>query len=154
MNINDIIAEEKVRLDPKCWTGKKIGNPKTKMKGGVRVNNCVPAESVMEFAQTGGGDAGDYLRTLASAWYNDVYNTGNLQKGIKSQQDVEKIFPEAVESKDKKTLNPYYLTLLHGETIKEIDKICTDLENNKHNDKYSDKEDLSCLQYSHFFNFS
>jgi len=35
-------AEEKVRLDPKCWTGKKIGNPKTKMKGGVRVNNCVP----------------------------------------------------------------------------------------------------------------
>jgi len=42
------VAEEKVRLDPKCWTGKKIGNPKTKMKGGVRVNNCVPAESVEE----------------------------------------------------------------------------------------------------------
>jgi hypothetical protein len=36
------VTEEKVRLDPKCWTGKKIGNPKTKMKGGVRVNNCVP----------------------------------------------------------------------------------------------------------------
>jgi hypothetical protein len=36
------VAEEKVRLDPKCWTGKKIGNPKTKIKGGVRVNNCVP----------------------------------------------------------------------------------------------------------------
>jgi hypothetical protein len=34
------------RLDPKCWKGKKIGNPKTKVKGGVRVNNCVPAESV------------------------------------------------------------------------------------------------------------
>jgi len=46
MNINDFQTEEKVRLDPKCWTGKKIGNPKTKMKGGVRVNNCVPAESV------------------------------------------------------------------------------------------------------------
>jgi hypothetical protein len=43
-----VIAEEKVRLDPKCWAGKKIGNPKTKMKGGVRVNNCVPAESVNE----------------------------------------------------------------------------------------------------------
>jgi len=39
---NESIAEEKVRLDPKCWTGKKIGNPKTKIKGGVRVNNCVP----------------------------------------------------------------------------------------------------------------
>lgn len=26
---------------PACWTGKKIGSPKTKMKGGKRVNNCV-----------------------------------------------------------------------------------------------------------------
>jgi len=33
--------EEKQRLDPKCWKGyKKQG---TKMKGGVRVNNCVKA---------------------------------------------------------------------------------------------------------------
>jgi hypothetical protein len=32
----------KTRLDPKCWTGKKIGTPKTKVKNGVRVNNCVP----------------------------------------------------------------------------------------------------------------
>lgn len=49
MKLNDIVNEaEKTRLDPKCWTGKKIGNPKTKVKGGVRVNNCVPAESVEE----------------------------------------------------------------------------------------------------------
>ena len=48
MNLYDLFNEEKVRLDPKCWTGKKIGNPKTKMKGGTRVNNCVPAESVTE----------------------------------------------------------------------------------------------------------
>jgi hypothetical protein len=33
------VKEEKQRLDPKCWKGyKKQG---TKMKGGVRVNNCV-----------------------------------------------------------------------------------------------------------------
>jgi hypothetical protein len=38
----------KTRLDPKCWSGKKIGTPKTKVKGGVRVNNCVPAESIQE----------------------------------------------------------------------------------------------------------
>jgi hypothetical protein len=38
------VDEETTRLDPKCWTGKKIGSPKTKVKGGVRVNNCVPAE--------------------------------------------------------------------------------------------------------------
>ena len=48
MKFNELYTEEKVRLDPKCWTGKKIGNPKTKVKGGVRVNNCVPAESVEE----------------------------------------------------------------------------------------------------------
>ena len=34
------LEEEKQRLDPKCWDGyKKQG---TKMKGGKRVNNCVP----------------------------------------------------------------------------------------------------------------
>ena len=37
------VAEVKQRLDAKCWTGKhKEG---TKIKGGVRVNNCVPNES-------------------------------------------------------------------------------------------------------------
>ena len=36
------VKEEKQRLDPKCWDGyKKQG---TKMKGGVRVNNCVKEE--------------------------------------------------------------------------------------------------------------
>lgn len=37
------VVEEKQRLDPKCWDGyKKDG---TKMKGGVRVNNCVKEAS-------------------------------------------------------------------------------------------------------------
>jgi hypothetical protein len=39
------IPEEKTRLDQSCWYNKKIGNPKTKVKGGVRVNNCGPKES-------------------------------------------------------------------------------------------------------------
>ena len=40
------VAEVKQRLDAKCWAGKhKEG---TKIKGGVRVNNCVPNESVEE----------------------------------------------------------------------------------------------------------
>jgi hypothetical protein len=40
------VEETKQRLDPKCWTGKhKEG---TKIKGGIRVNNCVPNESVEE----------------------------------------------------------------------------------------------------------
>lgn len=54
MKASEFITEAKAvkqRLDPKCWSGKKIGNPKTKVKGGVRVNNCVPAESVQESEQ-------------------------------------------------------------------------------------------------------
>ena len=43
---NMTLSEIKQRLDPKCWKGKhKEG---TKIKGGVRVNNCVPNESVAE----------------------------------------------------------------------------------------------------------
>ena len=44
MRANEFITEAvKQRLDPKCWKGKhKEG---TKIKGGVRVNNCVPNES-------------------------------------------------------------------------------------------------------------
>ena len=47
MRANEFVTEAvKQRLDPKCWTGKhKEG---TKIKGGVRVNNCVPNESVAE----------------------------------------------------------------------------------------------------------
>jgi len=42
------LSEIKQRLDAKCWKGKhKEG---TKIKGGVRVNNCVPNESVEEAA--------------------------------------------------------------------------------------------------------
>lgn len=39
----------KTRKDPKCWKGKKIGKPKTKVTSkGVRVNNCVPAEESVQ----------------------------------------------------------------------------------------------------------
>ena len=42
-----IIEAVKQRLDPKCWTGyKKQG---TKIKGGVRVNNCVKEDLEDEF---------------------------------------------------------------------------------------------------------
>ena len=47
MRINEILTEAvRQRLDAKCWKGKhKEG---TKIKGGVRVNNCVPNEGVAE----------------------------------------------------------------------------------------------------------
>jgi len=44
MRAKDFINEVKQRLDARCWKGKhKEG---TKIKGGIRVNNCVPNESV------------------------------------------------------------------------------------------------------------
>jgi len=42
----DNMLEVKQRLDAHCWHNKKIGKPATKIKGGVRVNNCVPKEGV------------------------------------------------------------------------------------------------------------
>ena len=71
------------------------------------LNEFFNLPQVFEFAPGDGGNAGDYLRTLASAWYNDVYNTGNLQKGIKSQQDVEKILSRGVVCPDGKTRRYY-----------------------------------------------
>lgn len=68
MKLNDIYTEEKVRLDPKCWTGKKIGNPKTKMKGGVRVNNCVPKEGVAEGSGYNVDDEIQHWKDMALHW--------------------------------------------------------------------------------------
>jgi hypothetical protein len=79
MNLNDLFNEEKVRLDPKCWTGKKIGNPKTKMKGGVRVNNCVPAESIEENA--GQPLSVQQLATISDAALDAAYGYGRSTPG-------------------------------------------------------------------------
>ena len=107
MNLNDLFTEEKVRLDPKCWTGKKIGNPKTKMKGGTRVNNCVPAESVneMDKSQTppgrdGSNDSGagkkEYTAKATTA--KKVAKDGEkiLNKELNKKQGVAEGLDEAV----------------------------------------------------------
>ena len=116
MKINQvIIAEDKQRLDPSCWKGyHKAG---TKMKGDTRVNNCVPNESVEEgmeedslneFAPTNNPNGGNYLKALASAWYNGTFNTGDLHKGIKSQEDVERILERGIHCGDGK-IRKYYI---------------------------------------------
>ena len=46
----DSVAEAKQRLDAKCWKGKKKQG--TKMKGGIRVNNCVPVDENAEIAMS------------------------------------------------------------------------------------------------------
>jgi hypothetical protein len=68
------VKEKKQRLDPKCWKGyKKQG---TKMKGGVRVNNCVP-ESLEALARhvKEGVPLPDSLFRYQSEAYFDTFKT-------------------------------------------------------------------------------
>jgi hypothetical protein len=83
------VDEEKQRLDPKCWTGyKKDG---TKIKGGVRVNNCVKEE----LEETYDGD--EFFEAYGELWYNEdeqldeaEYHGRNVQLGKPMQGDVKK----------------------------------------------------------------
>ena len=76
----------KTRLDPKCWTGKKIGNPKTKVKGGVRVNNCVPAESINEVKDTEAVEQAILKRIMVS--HKDLLMTYGPEKIMQAAEDV------------------------------------------------------------------
>jgi hypothetical protein len=75
MRAHEILTEAvKQRLDPKCWKGKhKEG---TKIKGGVRVNNCVPNESieqgVAEVMSQGNRDQGAIGHGLPWKSYDDL----------------------------------------------------------------------------------
>lgn len=80
MKITEILAEAKAikqRLDPKCWTGKhKEG---TKIKGGVRVNNCVPNEGINEFTPTEKPERDDGQPQFM-AWEDFIAAVANLTK--------------------------------------------------------------------------
>ena len=86
MKISDFLNEEKTRLDPACWSNKKIGTPKTKVKGGVRVNNCVPKEGVAE----GHDDedpfelSSDYALHIANAGRKMMTQLANMSKKIQT----------------------------------------------------------------------
>jgi hypothetical protein len=135
MIINDIFTEEKVRLDPKCWTGKKIGNPKTKMKGGTRVNNCVPAESVneMDKSQTPPGrdgsndlDAGKKEYTAKATTAKKVAKDAKkiLNKELNKKQGVAEanIQPTSAASRSHigNLSNPVTNSVVHPSSGKEI----------------------------------
>ena len=57
--------------------------------------------SLNEFAPSAGGDgSGNYFQELASAWYNSTFDSNSLQKGIKSQQDVERLLQRGIVCPD------------------------------------------------------
>jgi hypothetical protein len=76
----------KTRLDPKCWSGKKIGTPKTKVKGGVRVNNCVPAESIQEDQDTSGVESAIIRRIMVS--HTDLLRQFGPEKVMQAAEEV------------------------------------------------------------------
>jgi len=62
---------------------------------------AVAENALNEFAPSdGGGDSGNYFQALASAWYNGTFDSGSLEKGIKSQQDVERLVQRGVVCPD------------------------------------------------------
>ena len=93
MKISEILTEAKAvkqRLDPKCWKGKhKEG---TKVKGGVRVNNCVPNESVSEVfdgdKEIGTTHKGGIVTKTAKGIKHTKtnYDDGNGEKGAKRKE--------------------------------------------------------------------
>jgi hypothetical protein len=88
-SVEQDIEEEKQRLDPKCWDGyKKQG---TKIKGGVRVNNCVKEE----LEETYHGD--EFYEAYGELWYNEdeqldeaEYQGRSVPLGKPMQGDVKK----------------------------------------------------------------
>ena len=109
MKIIDIISEsidleEKQRLDPKCWKGyRKDG---TKMKDGVRVNNCV---KVGEDEYTWEGDM--HMLYDEESLEEAEYQGRKVKLGKPMQGDVKKF---KVYVRDPKTKNIKKVNFGHG----------------------------------------
>lgn len=94
MKINEILSEAKAtsqRLDPKCWKGyKKQG---TKVKDGVRVNNCVKVNEEIDPA-----DVGEYDREGEMA-IDQLETAAEAANELRSILDADENLPEWVQSK-------------------------------------------------------
>jgi len=67
----------------------------------MKINQIIIRENNLnEFSQDKGSNSGNYFQALASAWYNGTFDTGSLQKGIKSQEDVERLLQRGVVCPD------------------------------------------------------
>jgi hypothetical protein len=89
MKVNEIITEA---ANPAQQAAIAISMKKAGKKPQSQVNELAPSP--------GGPDSGDYFRTLASAWYNGAYDSGSLQKGIKTNQDIERLLQRGIVAPD------------------------------------------------------
>jgi hypothetical protein len=84
------LEEEKQRLDPKCWDGyKKQG---TKMKGGKKVNNCVPKESKSHIGQALSEMYDDHVYVL----YIDGRRATSAPIAKKQKNELERVVKQAL----------------------------------------------------------
>ena len=119
MKASEFISEAKAvktRLDPKCWKGKhKEG---TKIKGGVRVNNCVPNESkdldeefdliesiINQIAEHNGVDAEAVWEDLESLTEDELYAFAVTSQLNEDWQKVNK--KDKTDGMSKKAVNAY-----------------------------------------------
>ena len=102
MKINDIVESTNSKLAG-APPGIKIMTPQqfVASTGDMPAEEGVAEGSLNEFAQgNGGGDSGNYFRELASAWYTGAYNSGSLQKGIKTNKDIERLLQRGIVAPD------------------------------------------------------
>jgi hypothetical protein len=127
-------GKTKTRLDPKCWKGyKKQG---TKMKGGVRVNNCVPEgqyslSSAKQYIREWGEDHEDgaSMEEVANAIANRFMNNTDLMKkalekaggveGLMASIDDVAEFHAGAEELGSSDVSIMVREVLHGLGIKE-----------------------------------
>jgi len=122
------VAEVKQRLDPKCWKGKhKEG---TKIKGGVRVNNCVPNESINERstsekqARTMAAAAHDPkfakklgIKTSVAKEFNQAdKGTKQLSNAMKHKR-ISEALEELYEAKARESLKKFEQDAIPGMTV-------------------------------------
>jgi len=122
------LAELKQRLDPKCWKGKhKEG---TKIKGGVRVNNCVPNESINERstsekqARTMAAAAHDPkfakklgIKTSVAKEFNQAdKGTKQLSNAMKHKR-ISEALEELYEAKARESLKKFEQDAIPGMTV-------------------------------------
>jgi hypothetical protein len=116
MRLHEILIEAKAtkqRLDPKCWTGyKKQG---TKVKDGVRVNNCVKEDLEDEFdlieniieriATQNNVDSELVWEDLESLSNDELYVFAVTQPVLEDWQKVNK--KDKTDGMSKKAVNAY-----------------------------------------------
>jgi len=103
----DLLGEKKSSPagGPACWKGKKIGNPKTKMKGGKRVNNCVPEGTEEELVQGFEEMMGQFKETTLERTQGDEYECEFEYTGDDGETQMGELIYKVIDGKvDPKSL--------------------------------------------------